>query len=378
MVIGFDASRAFTKSRTGTENYSYLLLQNLIKIDRDNRYILYYRPGSVVPDVKLPDNFELKLIDLPFLWTQVGLSFELFKNTPDVLLVSAHTLPIIRPARLKTVMTVHDLGSEYLPSLHQIKQQLYLKFITHFQMRTASRLIAVSEATKKDLTVKIGIPGSHTEVIYEGTRFEGVKRPEKRQLEHCLDKYSLDAKKFFLFVGTVQPRKNLRRVIEAFALYLQLFPHASGFKLIIAGSPGWDNDQIYELPGKLGIEKFVKFLGRTSDQDLICLYSSASALIFPSLFEGFGLPILEAFHFGCPVITSNISSMPEIAGKAAVLVDPTDVKQIMDAMADIIQNDVLRDRLVVDGYSREKVFSFQETAKQTLGLLQKLVEGDSK
>jgi glycosyltransferase involved in cell wall biosynthesis len=368
MIIGFDGSRAFNKNKTGTENYSYLLLKNLSEIDSKNQYIVYLRPGKFdIPNI-FPENFIFKTLNYPYLWTQLGLAMELFTNPPDLLFVPAHTLPIIRPKGIKTVMTVHDLGSEYLPSHHQLKQSLYLKFITHYQMKSVNKLIAVSIATKNDLIKKIGVPESKVEVIYEGLRFEDAKRVEKGFIEQTLGKYNLKGKNFFLFVGTIQPRKNLARLIEAFAIVKQLYTIPKDFKLVLVGDSGWKNSDIYKLPEKMSISSSVKFLGRVNDRELGALYSSAEGFIFPSLFEGFGLPILEAFHFGCPVITSNISSLPEVAGDAALLVDPYQLNDLIKAMEELVINDDLRDRLIDKGYSRVKKFSFKKAAEQTLEL----------
>lgn len=378
MVIGFDGSRAFVKNKTGTENYSTLLLESLARIDKDNQYIVYLRPNFEGDFSQYPSNFKFKQINFNFLWTQVGLALEIFSNPPDILFVPAHTLPLFRPASVKTIMTIHDMGSEFLPTFHQLKQQIYLKFITKYQLKSATKLIAVSEATKNDLVKSIKVDKANIKVIYEGCRFEGLKKPEKLLIRSVLDKYSVKDNNYFLFVGTVQPRKNLLRIIEAFALLLQIYNNSSdNIKLLICGSSGWKDSEIYLLPKKFNIEKHVKFVGRVSDQELSCLYSAAKGLVFPSLFEGFGLPILEAFNFGCPVITSNVSSMPEIAGDAALVVDPYDIKQIVDALIQL-QDDKLRYTLINKGYSQLKKFSFDKAAQQTHELFNEVIKDNVK
>ena len=155
MVIGFDGSRAFSGKRTGTENYSYQLLKALGKIDHRNEYIVYVRPQA--EEGVWPNNFQFKVINFPRLWTQVGLALHTFTDKLNVLFVPSHTLPLIRRPGLKTVVTVHDLGSEYLPDMHQFKQKLYLGFMQKYQLQTASKIIAVSKATKMDLIKKKGI-----------------------------------------------------------------------------------------------------------------------------------------------------------------------------------------------------------------------------
>src|SRR3989344_1970002 len=156
MIVGFDGSRAFTKGRTGTENYSYQLLKNLSKIDQKNIYKVFIRPDSFIED-HWPSNFKFISIGWRRLWTQGGLSIKTFLEDLDVLFVPAHTLPLIKRKNLKTVVTVHDLGSEYLPKTHQLKQRLYLGLMQGFQLKNATKLIAVSKATKEDLIKRLKI-----------------------------------------------------------------------------------------------------------------------------------------------------------------------------------------------------------------------------
>lgn len=416
MVIGFDGSRAFVTGRTGTENYSYQLLKALAKIDKKNTYRVYlrFRPVSdaIVQVIgKFPRNFQFKTITWPRLWTQAGLATQTFKDKLDVLFVPAHTLPVIRKPSLKTVVTVHDLGSEYLPGMHQLKQRLYLGFMQKVQLKTATKIIAVSKATKEDLVKKIGIDSKKIKVVYEGYDKQLFRLIKGDLLINSLKEYDLESGKYFLFVGTVQPRKNLERLIKAFAKWsgsfdvcfgrqsrslarqrkrpasasgglgyaLRQSPDRLGLAalgnslplLVIVGSKGWLSDEIYELPKKLGVEDRVKFLGYVSEKDLPVLYSGAIALAFPSLFEGFGLPILEAEACGCPVLTSNTSSMPEVAGKGAVLVDPYSVDDIVEGM-ERLQATGIRQQLVKKGFENVKRFSWEKCARETLEVLERL------
>lgn len=359
MIIGFDGSRAFLKERSGTENYSYQLLKTLVKIDKKNYYFVYVRSLPPTP-YPLPSNFRFKMIHLPRLWTQLGLASRTFSDSLDVLFVPAHTLPVIRKPGLKTVVTVHDLGSEYLPKMHQVKQRMYLSFMQRIQLKHATKIIAVSNATKEDLIKRVGLDPKKIEVIYEGFD-KKLFRPVGG------DTVVNSLKPYYLFVGTVQPRKNLGRLIKAFAA----FHLRGGLKLVIAGSKGWMSDEIYKLPKKLRIEDRVKFLGYVPDKDLPALYSGAIALLFPSLFEGFGLPILEAQACGCPVITSNISSMPEVAGKGAVYVNPYSVDDIVDGMRKI-EDGGWRMEIVKKGFENIKRFSWEKCAKETLKVLENL------
>ncbi|MBI4037010.1 glycosyltransferase family 4 protein [Candidatus Daviesbacteria bacterium] len=396
MNIGFDASRAFIPSRTGTENYSYQLLKHLAKIDHHNQYLVYLRPNLATQGSTLrgwPKNF--KFITIPFkrLWTQVGLAKQTFQDSLDVLFVPAHTLPLIHKPGLKTVLTIHDLGAEYLPKMHQLKQRLYLKFMTNYQIKSATKLIAVSNSTKNDLISQVGVNGKKISVVYEGYDQDLFKPVKSDRLNSIVKQYDLKPKNYFLFVGTIQPRKNLARLILAYEQFLRRGGAEEGSRrlaripsevegedgrrdtgatgprrdphLVLVGNKGWSSEEIYQLPKKLGIGNQVKFLGFVPDQDLPALYSGAQAFLFPSLYEGFGLPVLEAFACGTPVLTSNTSSLPEVAGKAAILVNPTSVEEISKGIAKLTTNH----QLTKLGFEQIKKFSWEKAARETLDIL---------
>ena len=382
MVIGYDGSEAFVKNRTGVENYAYQLLLHLSKIDHKNQYLIYLDPRTNDPKKvgNWPSNFKFQILNFKLLWTQGGLALHSFTDPLDLLFVPAHTIPVLRRPGLKTVMTVHDLGSEYLPAMHQLKQRLYLDFITKLQLKTATKLIAVSKATKEDLIKKVGVDAKNINVIYEGINKYQNKAIVGEIKVNRLRQIDREKSNYFLFVSTIQPRKNLKRLIIAYALFLEDLrkknPKSNPLnlkslpKLILAGGKGWLSDEIYQLPKKLGIEKDVKFLGRVSDQQLTALYKNALAFVYPSLYEGFGLPILEAMSYGLPVITSNISSMPEVAGDSAILVDPYKVEEIRKGLAQIYQDKNLRQKLKLQGQQRLKQFSWTKSAKETLQLFE--------
>ncbi|MFH0936728.1 MAG: glycosyltransferase family 1 protein [Candidatus Daviesbacteria bacterium] len=406
MIIGFDASRAFISNRSGTENYSYQLLINLARLDQTNNYHIFLRPPTTLESAKAtfswPSNFKLILLPYPRFWTQFGLAKQTFIDPLDVLFIPAHTVPLIRKPGLKTVMTVHDLGAEFLPQAHQVKQRLYLKMMTDFQLKSATHLIAVSKSTKKDIIQKVGVPEKNISVIYEGYNQELFKAKPDRD-NTILKQFELEKNNYFLFVGTIQPRKNLVRVIEAYAIFLGVTgasvrgdaeessqastaysPKANEDapetpkrqdpshivpQLVLVGSKGWLSDEIYELPKKLGIQNKVKLLGYVPDEKLPVLYSNALAFVFPSLYEGFGLPILEAFASSCPVLTSNTSSLPEVAGKAALLVNPESVEEIAHGMEKIMDQK-LRTKLIQEGKKQLQKFSWEKCARETLKILE--------
>lgn len=370
MIIGIDGSRAFTDKRTGTENYSYQLIKHLAKLDQTNNYKIFLRPQNSKPDGTWPDNFHFITISYPRLWTQIGLAKQTFTEKLDILFVPSHTLPLTYKPGLKTVIAVHDLGAEYLPTTHQIKQQLYLKLMTHYQLKSANHIIAVSKATKKDIIKRVGIDKDKISVIYEGFNQE-LCQTKNDIVNITLKDLDLVSGQYFLFVGTIQPRKNIKRLIEAYALFLK---QGVTPDLVLAGGKGWLSEEIYALPKQLGIENKVKFLGYVPDEKLYALYTNAIAFLYPSLFEGFGLPILEAMTIGCPVLTSNISSMPEVAGQAAVLVDPTSIKDISEGIKRLYTDSGLRKRLQTAGLKQAKQFSWEKAARQTLEVFSKVLQ----
>jgi glycosyltransferase involved in cell wall biosynthesis len=368
MVIGIDASRVAQEDKTGTENYSWNIIQALVKVDKKNRYVLYFN--------KLPQFFEIsqsnistKVIGMTRFWTQIRLSLECLTHPPDILFVPAHTIPIVRRPSLKTVVTIHDLGVEFLAEYHKFPQKLYLNWATGYVAKNANHLIAVSKSTKKDLTDTLKVSSKRISVVYEGVDTNFFCPQENWKINAIRSKYGL-SKNYFLYVGTIQPRKNLARLIEAFAKM-----KSRNFDLAIAGNQGWLIEEIMAAPKKFSIGNKVRFVGFVPSEDLPALYSGAIALAFPSLYEGFGLPILEAFASGCPVLTSNRNAMAEVAGKAALLVNPEEVTDIATGLKKLSAEDKLRNSLTERGFERVKGFSWEKTALETIKVFEKVYSG---
>src|SRR4030042_4045411 len=365
MIIGIDASRISKEIKTGTENYSSDLIKGLSLVDNKNPYVLYFNKIPQFFEISHP-NFSTKIIRSPRLWTQVRLAWECLLFPPDILFVPAHTIPVIRRPSLKTIVTVHELGAEFLEAYHQFPQKLYLNWSTEFVAKYATHLIAVSNSTKRDLMKTLKVPANRISVVYEGVN-RGVFMPKRtEEIDKVAAKYGL-SEKYFLYVGTIQPRKNLARVIEAFAK-----ANLSRTKLVLVGEKGWLSDNIYDMPRKLSIENKVKFLGFVPTEDLPALYSGAVAFVFPSLYEGFGLPILEAFACGCAVMTSNFGATEEIARRAAFLVNPKKIDGISEGFRNLAVDTDLRNKLRSLGFERIEDFSWEKTATETLKVFDKV------
>ena len=369
MLIGVDASRALSEESTGTEYYNLKLLESLGKIDKKNHYVIYLN--------KLPKNlpfsfrsFSTRVLRLPRLWTQVGLAYETLINPPDILFIPAHTIPVVRNPKIKTIVTIHDLGSNYLAAYHQFPHKIYLNWSTLISVKFATHLIAVSQSTKKDIINQFGAKQDKISVIYEGVDLSRFK-PENSKLKitRVLKKYKIQ-NPYILFVGTIQPRKNLVRLIQAFSQLIEIYKEP--INLVIAGKPGWLYEEIYRVAKEPQVANKVKFLNYISEEDLPPLYSGASLFAFPSLYEGFGLPVLEAMACGTAVLTSKVSSLPEVGGKAAFFVDPYNLDEIKKGMYQIITDNNLRKTLISKGVEQVRKFSWEKAAKETLKVFEKV------
>lgn len=370
MIIGFDISRAQLSKRAGPENYTYNLIKGLLRVDRENDYRLYSK-GPLDFDLPIA-NYELRTINWPKLWTQAGLALECFLRPPDVLFIPAHTIPLIRSSNLKTVVTIHDVGfQKFLEQYQRRWWRLYGGRISNFAARAADHVIAVSESTKKDLIEKLDVRPEKITVVYEGVD-RGKFRPEADQplagkIDEVRRKHGIDGE-YLLFVGTVQPRKNLVRLIEAFST---INNQPSTIELVIVGKKGWLTEEIYAAPEKFGVGERVKFLGYVPTDDIVTLLNEALAFVFPSLYEGFGLVVLEAMACGCPVVTSNVSSLPEVVGEAGILVDPYNVEDVGRGIGEVLSlNGVQRQNLVEKGLNRAREFTWEEAARKTVEVLE--------
>jgi glycosyltransferase involved in cell wall biosynthesis len=361
MHFALDASRVTVAHRTGTEHYARRLIEALLALPSPHTFTLYFRDpppsGWPLAPTRPPS---VRVIPFPRLWTHLRLSFELFarRPRPDVLFVPAHVLPLLCP--VPAVVTVHDLGYRHFPGAHPPAQRRYLDWSTRFSARAAAHVLADSIATRADLARFYAIPESKVTVVYPG-RDESLRRVDP---EPVRARYNLPAG-YVLHVGTLQPRKNLARLIDAVAA---LQPHRPGLTLVLAGRPGWLSEPI--LAQARANAAVVRLLDYVPDEDLPGLYSGAAVFAFPSLYEGFGFPVLEAMACGVPVVCANAASLPELAGDAALLVDPADTAALAAALDHLLADAALRQTLVARGYAQIQRFTWSSAAAQTLQVLE--------
>jgi len=372
MNIAVDAFPLAAKSASGIPNYTKNILQNLLKIDKQNDYFLYCKnPITFVP----AKNGHVRTSP----WatessTSYGNTIWLFtqgirlmkKDKIDILWGTRHMLPPYVPRRMRKVLTVHDLVWHYFPETMDRYNLLVMKLIADRSIRAADHIIAVSEATAQAIVDVMGVRSEKISVIYHGA---GGYVPLDREssAEYISNKYKT-GQDYILTVSTVEPRKNLKTLLAVFSH----FKKEGGPQLLIAGASGWKTSSVHAEYQRLGLsEKEVKFLGYVPDEDMNRLYSGARLFLFPSVYEGFGIPPLEAMAAGTPVISSNSSSLPEVVGGAGILLDPYDVEGWRESITGLLSEESLQEKLAADGVERSRHFSWNTAARQTLDVFGK-------
>jgi glycosyltransferase involved in cell wall biosynthesis len=273
-------------------------------------------------------------------------------------------LPPLR--RVKSVFTFHDAIYALFPKYHLPMNRIYLGLMMPRFLRRANAIITISECSRRDAVRLYGIAADRFHVIYEGVdpRFQPVGQPER--LQEVRRRYGLPAE-YLLAVGTIEPRKNLSVLLDAF-LAVRARSGRQGLRLVIVGKKGWLFQEFFRRLAELGLDdgKQVVFPGYVANEDLPAVYGGAACFVFPSIYEGFGLPVLEAMASGAPVVCSNTSSLPEVAGDAALMVQPDDAGGFAGAVERILADDDLRGELRARGLRRAAEFTWERTARQTM------------
>ena len=379
MVIGIDVSSV--PYGTGVSNYTVNLVRNLVSLDKKNQYKLFFSSlrqplPSVIGDLgKYPHvylyRYYLPPTLLSFFWNDLHiLPIELFIGKCDIF----HTWDWTQPPvlRAKTVTTVHDFVPFLFPEDQHPRTISTFKKKLSLAVAECHHFICVSNSTKKDLEqIFPKINPQKISVIYEAAekKFDEFRKLSTHEQQQKVSKirqlYGLS--NFILTQGTREPRKNLERLIKAFGIFKKSHPH-SKIELAISGKYGWGDDI---SPPK---NNSVKVLGYIPEKDLVALHASATCLAYPSTYEGFGLPIIKSMKVGTPVITSNLSSLAEVAGSAALLVNPTNTQEIVKAITQIVTSPSLRRTLINRGFRQAAKFSWTKTAKETLAVYTKVYE----
>lgn len=366
MIVGIDASRANLARKTGVEWYSYHLINELKKIPLlpGDNFVLY-SPAKLLDELGvLPSGWKDEVLfwSPKYLWTQIRLSVKTFFRPPDTLFVPAHALPVF--SRAKNIITLHDLGFERFPEFYSLWHRIYLRFVYRFAARHAKIIIAPSEFTKKELIELYKIKPDLIKVVYLGYD-KNLFHP---LLDHgAMKKFLIErqiSEPYLLYIGRLEKKKNIKNLIEAF---LEASAENKKLKLVLVGAPGYGYEEFGELIGRH--QNSIIHLPHLTHREISYLYSRALSFIFPSWYEGFGLPLLEAMACGCPVLASSVSSIPEVAGEAALYFDPHDKTEMAAAIKKIVIDSHLRQELIGRGWVRVKNFSWQKCAQETYQIL---------
>lgn len=365
MIIGVDGNEANVPMKVGVSVYTLNLLAYFKKhAGKEIRFKIFLK-NKPADDLPLPNAyFSYDVIPGKLLWSQISLPLRLYiKKDIDVFFSPAHYAPRFCP--VPTVVTVHDLSYIYFPG-DFLKKDLYqLRNWTHYSIHNAAKVIAVSKTTKNDIMKSYQIKEDRISVIYNGYE----KESKIRNLESKIEKHTKNP--YILYVGTLQPRKNIITLIQAFSKFRETNPK---FRLIVAGKKGWLFESIFDLVSELGLNNDVYFTDYVTDQQLAFLYKNAFCFVLPSLYEGFGIPILEAMSFGCPVLSSFASSLPEVGGDACLYFDPQNSGELVEKL-ELIKNDSkLKNSLIQKGKKRVKEFSWKKCAEETLSVIQSTVQ----
>jgi glycosyltransferase involved in cell wall biosynthesis len=367
-------ARYLARHQSGVGHYTQRLIAGLAAIDRVNRYTcVVARDGPGLP-VAQPNvtswgtrvSFENHVTG--DLWLLGYLPLRLARLGADVYHGPAVFLPLIKRG-YRTVVTIHDLVSFLFPETVPRKYSLYMRLMTRLAVQSADRVIAVSRATQADLRRILGVPEHRTAVIHEAVGPEFATPPGPEALAAVVARYGL-RRPFVLFVGNLEPRKNLPRLIEAFARLKARGSAgpAADVQLVLGGTPAWLYHPIFRTVEAHGLTGEVVFTGYVPAAELPALYAAARCFVFPSVYEGFGLPVLEAMAAGTPVVASRAGAIPEVAGDAALLVDAARPAELAEALAAVLTDPALHARLAAAGRARAAGFRWETVARQTLAV----------
>lgn len=376
MNIGLDGNEANVKNRVGSGVYAYQLLLEFSK-NTKHKFIVYLKEKLLADMPSETDDFKYKVFGPKKMWTQFALPLKLtFGIKPNVFFSMGHYGP--RFSGVPYVVTIHDLSYLYFPELFNKNDLYQLTNWSKYSINNSKHIIAVSNKTKEDILKNYKVSSSKVSVTHEGYDENRFKPQSKQAVEKIKTKYKIVGD-YVIFVGTLQPRKNIERLIEAFSQVIG----ASGsqvignkipdnLKLVVVGKKGWLYEPIFQKVKDLKLQDKIIFTDFVPDNDLPYLISGAKLYVLPSLWEGFGIPVIEAQACGVPTIVSNVSSLPEIVGDSAILIDTESPKSIASAIEKILSNEKTRADLIRKGFENIKRFSWQKCAQETLKVLEGL------
>lgn len=376
--IGIDVTSALTQGG-GIGRYTRELVRAVADIDHHNEYVLFSaKPPAEIPIADpLPDqvNFQHKPAPVDERWLyriwyrlRMKVPVQLVTGQIDLFHSPDFVLPPVS-SQIPTLLTVHDLSFAHYPHVYTPSLVNYLNQVVPWSVGRATHILADSMATKQDLLDLWHVPADKVTVLYSGvdSRFGSVS--DQRQLAAVRQRYHLGDRPYLITVGTVQPRKNYQMLIQAFAPIARDYPH----NLVIVGGQGWLFDDIMTEVEEQGLSDRVIFTGFAADEDLPTLYSGATVFVFPSLYEGFGIPLLEAMACGVPVITSDASCLPEVAGDAAIQLSPHEPQAWTAMVQNLLDEPLEQAHMVTAGYVQVRRFTWERAASQLLDIYRQLL-----
>ncbi|MBP9760838.1 MAG: glycosyltransferase family 4 protein [Candidatus Magasanikbacteria bacterium] len=376
MILGIDASRAYAPQKTGVEWYTYFVIEELKKMWQTNpelykkiQVILYIHTPPTSQCANLPIGWSVKHLKWPpkKYWTQARLSFEMLFHTPDILWIPAHVMPLIHPKN--TVMTVHDISAIEFPQSYSWFEQWYSLWSVRFALRHARHIITPSAYTKQQITEFFGTQfEKNITPIAHGYSPEYATKKDAAETNRVLKKYGIQ-KPYILTIGRQEYKKNTARLIQAFTEVQNTYPQTVR-QLVCIGKPGYGYEAVQQAIDTSPYKQDILLPGWVEQEDVPYILSAAEVFVFPSLSEGFGIPVLEAMGSGVPVVTSQHSSMAEIAGNDTLcFVDPLSVASIAAGIFTMIDDAPYRTKCIQNGHERAKQFSWHATAERTLSAL---------
>jgi glycosyltransferase involved in cell wall biosynthesis len=372
MKIGIDARFAVGKRR-GIGNYTLKLIQNLALMDSENQYLLYVDHDDFEGVLPKKTNFKVNKISPSnyLLWEQIALPLQARRDSLDILHCTGNTAPILIDKRIRLVSTIHDVM--YLKDRHELAEsaslyqrvgRLYRRMVVPRTVNHLSMVITVSEFSKNDISKHIrGFKNGFIRVTHEAAGIEFYCSDRHEALEKIQDKFNFTGD-YILTLGALDPRKNTELVIQKF-IELKNEWHFNE-KLLIVGIPNWRQTDIFKIVRRSGRSKDIIFLDFVSEGEMVLLYNAAAVFLYPSLYEGFGIPPLEAMACGVPVIASNTTSIPEVVGDAALLIDPVNGEEFKSALMRLLMDGIFCDILRERGFKQAQKFSWRKMALETL------------
>ncbi|MFH1404937.1 MAG: glycosyltransferase family 1 protein [Patescibacteria group bacterium] len=362
-IFAIDASSANKENKTGVEWYAYYIIEQLKqRAIREDEHVVLYSPKPLNDFLALmPEHWKSKILKWPFKkgWMQGRMSFEMFMNTPDVLFVPAQKLPHLTQ---KCVTVIHDIGPARFPNLYSASVRKRVVSSTKRAVKKAQKIIAVSEFTKQELQNVYHVPENKIVVAPNAVDTTVYKKIEQASVDLILHKYKL-GKNFFVLLGRDVPNKNIEFALRAFKIFKSNRGVGDPYELVMIG-PDKNN---------YGALENVRHLGYLPREEIALILNQASAFLFPSLYEGFGVPILEAMACGTPVVASNIAPHKEVCADAAVLLEPSDPALWANTLANIIGGEINSDELIRKGHERVKCYSWSLSAQVVWETMQNLV-----